>query len=329
MIYLTQRPMARTASAGSVADRAASYLAKLPPAISGARGHDAAFRAACVLVHGFALEPDTALNLIRAWNATCQPPWSEHELAHKINGALYATHRHPRGYLLGGAYAWQPRVSQAIARTRGSAWPSVNIEQRDAILAEGARLHDLWAASPVPTKNAEPATEEIIDALFPGNPLLCVGESSSRFVTRPRGELRGELPKLALIGPSPMTAQTGQTKDGRTSAHTLDNTGPRRWLVVEFDTGNSGDHAAILLHLAARAPFALAVHSGGKSLHGWFGPCVDEDTSRRFMRYAVSLGADPATWTRSQFVRMPDGTRENGMRQTLWFYNPAIMEGAR
>ena len=27
------------------------------------------------------------------------------------------------------------------------------------------------------------------------------------------------------------------------------------------------------------------------------------------MTYAVSLGADPATWTRSQFVRMPFGIR--------------------
>src|SRR5690349_17937377 len=31
--------------------------------------------------------------------------------------------------------------------------------------------------------------------------------------------------------------------------------------------------------------------------------------------YAVSLGADPATWTRSQFVRMPGGRRDNGKVQ--------------
>ena len=28
--------------------------------------------------------------------------------------------------------------------------------------------------------------------------------------------------------------------------------------------------AALLLHLAEKAPLALAVYSGGKSLHGWF-----------------------------------------------------------
>jgi hypothetical protein len=44
-----------------------------------------------------------------------------------------------------------------------------------------------------------------------------------------------------------------------------------------------------------------------------------------FMRYAVMLGADRATWTRSQFVRMPDGTRDNGNRQTVYFFNPAVI----
>jgi hypothetical protein len=44
------------------------------------------------------------------------------------------------------------------------------------------------------------------------------------------------------------------------------------------------------------------------------------------MRYAVSLGADAATWTRSQFVRMPDGLRENGNRQVVYFFNPEVMK---
>ncbi len=44
------------------------------------------------------------------------------------------------------------------------------------------------------------------------------------------------------------------------------------------------------------------------------------------MRKAVSLGADPATWTRSQFVRMPDGTRDNGKRQTVYFFNGEVLK---
>ena len=117
--------------------------------------------------------------------------------------------------------------------------------------------------------------------------------------------------------------QTGRTQDGKESEHTLENTGPRRFLVIEQDQGTIDEQAAILLHLAERRPMALAVHSGSKSLHGWlFCQGRSEERLQEFMRYAVTLGADRAMWTRSQFVRMPDGTREGGNRQTVYFFNP-------
>ena len=49
----------------------------------------------------------------------------------------------------------------------------------------------------------------------------------------------------------------------------------------------------LLLHLASHAPLALVVHSGIKSIHGWF-YCIGqpEEKLRSFMRYAVSLGAE-------------------------------------
>ena len=77
-------------------------------------------------------------------------------------------------------------------------------------------------------------------------------------------------------------------------------------------------------------PIALALRAlrGGKSLHGWFS-CLgeDEEKLRRFMRYSAVLGADPATWTRCQFVRMPDGLRRKPgqfpVRQQVFHFNPA------
>ena len=124
-----------------------------------------------------------------------------------------------------------------------------------------------------------------------------------------------------------MLSRTGHTQDGRESEHTLENTGARRFLVIEQDTGTVDEQAAILAHLAERAPLALAVHSGSKSLHGWF-HCQGqrEERLRAFMRYAVTLGADRATWVRSQFVRMPDGTRDNGSRQVVYFFNPGVIK---
>ena len=84
--------------------------------------------------------------------------------------------------------------------------------------------------------------------------------------------------------------------------------------------------AALLLHLAQMAPLVLAVYSGGKSLHGWF-YCDGraEQTLEQFMQYAVSLGADKASWTSSQFTRMPDGLRK-GQRQTVYFFNPSLLK---
>src|SRR4029453_4256898 len=134
---------------------------------------------------------------------------------------------------------------------------------------------------------------------------------------------RAQLAQMQFIVPSAMSARMGLTKEGKESVHTLSNTGARRFLVIEFDQGGVDEHAAVLLHLAASAPLVLVVHSGSKSLHGWF-YCAGQIQERleRFMRYVVSLGADKATWTRSQFVRMPDGTRANGKRQTVFFFNP-------
>jgi hypothetical protein len=84
--------------------------------------------------------------------------------------------------------------------------------------------------------------------------------------------------------------------------------------------------AGLLLHVAEQAPLALAVNSGGKSLHGWFYCAgVPEQRVWRTFQYAVALGADRANWALSQFARMPDGQRENGSRQTVYFLNPGVL----
>ena len=225
--------------------------------------------------------------------------------------------------------AWTPKGNAASAPV-ASKWPSVNQEQRDAIIRDEGGLADLWEMSRVFLDDNNAHTEAIVDKLFPGNPLLCCGKSSSEFDTRPREDWRGELSALSLIVPSPMSAITGQTKDGRESKHALANTGARRFLICEFDCGTADEHAAILIHLAGFAPLVAALHSGGKSLHGWFFVHGQPETKvEKFFRYAVSLGADKATWGLSQFVRMPDGTRDNGKRQTVYFLNFKPMEQSR
>lgn len=214
-------------------------------------------------------------------------------------------------------FAWQPR--DKIQRSQTSAkWPKIDAKLCETITRDGGGLVDLWETSRI--RSEELGTENIIDALFPGNPLLCCGKSKFNFDTKPRQAWRGQLSQLQFIVPSPMSAVSGQTKDGRESKHTLSNTGERRYLICEFDSGTVDEHAALLLHLATFAPLVCVVHSGGKSLHGWFFVAGQpDDKILNFFRYAVRLGADRATWTRSQFVRMPDGTRDNGNNQMVHF----------
>lgn len=235
------------------------------------------------------------------------------------------------------ASAWQPSHNTPGQTPPKPApkWPAVNKEQREAIVRDGVGMVDLWEASPVRIEDNDQHTEEIIDRLFPGKPLLCCGATSAAFDTRPREDWRGEMAGLQFVVPSPMTAPFGRKKnpkpgESETSAHTLNNTGPRRFLICEFDTGTADEHAALLLHLGTYAPLVCVVHSGGKSLHGWFLVQGQPDAKvEKFFRYAVTLGADRATWPRSQFVRMPDGTRDNGRRQPVCFLNFKPMEGKR
>jgi hypothetical protein len=221
-----------------------------------------------------------------------------------------------------------------------------NFELIEAVAHTGNGLVDLWEASPVRLNSNEPNTDKVIDLVFPGNPLICCGWTRHRFDTRARIHWY-KLQDLQFIVPSPMTTPQGLTQQHKLSAHALSNTGSRRFLIVEFDfdPSNSTEEArlleslasegrdvrdlcaGLLLHLAEKAPLALAVHSGGKSLHGWF-YCADvpEQTVWRTFQYAVSIGADRANWTRSQFARMPDGLRENSRRQTVYFFNPEVVQ---
>jgi hypothetical protein len=239
-------------------------------------------------------------------------------------------------------------VRGAVPQNRNQ-WPSVDYEMVHKIVVNCTiRLKDLRAISPEDLRPEGPRTEEILDVLFPEDPLLCAGRSLGVFWTKPRQFWRGRSSDLQFIVPNPMIKRKGLKRDGKESQRCLDNTGSRRHLVIEFDITESGDWApyvadwrnkgitpddanvALLLELAARGlprlPLGLAVHSGGKSAHSWF-PCsgLTDEQLRPFMARAVRLGADKATWTKCQFVRMPDGMRDNGKRQQVHYFAPEVI----
>ena len=199
-------------------------------------------------------------------------------------------------------------------RKPGPRWSPPFAHRIAEVVKVGPSLRELISHSPQPVQFGQSSgTEAYIDALFAGNPWLCVGKANWDFYTARRDWWRGKLNDRALIVPSPMCSQEGRTKEGHMSFHTEVNTAPRRFLVVEFDSGTLDQQAALIYHLAQYAPLALVVFSGSKSAHSWFF-CEgqSEDKLTRFFDYATSLGADPKTWSRSQFVRIPDGIRSDG-----------------
>lgn len=85
-----QRPGSFPSSSETQSIRnAASYIARIH-AVAGQGGHNATFRAACKLRDAGLVEAD-ALAILSEWNETnACPPWSAHELIHKVRSAYGA-----------------------------------------------------------------------------------------------------------------------------------------------------------------------------------------------------------------------------------------------
>lgn len=200
------------------------------------------------------------------------------------------------------------------------------------------------------------ATDDIIDLLFPDADTIFVG-SLNTGTAGTHAELYRDglkLHKLSHIVPNPLRfryaydAMTGEPG----LARQLGNIRYRRWLVIEFDATKfardkvtptfwqplieewerrgitpKDAQARLILKLAGYGNrLGMIVDSGDKSLHAWF-PAFTWPKSRqdRFMGYAMSIGADPATRTPSQLVRMPHGTRADGTRQLVHYLDPQVL----
>src|SRR5262249_41157239 len=134
--------------------------------------------------------------------------------------------------------------------TIGARWLSPNFGLIQAVATAGNGVVDLWEASPIRLDSNQSRTDEIIDILFPDNPLLCCGWNRHYFDTRPRNHWH-KLHDLQFIVPNPMATPRGLTKAQKPSAHALSNTGARRFFIIEFDFGvsNSAEEARLLERL--------------------------------------------------------------------------------
>ncbi len=87
---------------GSVLERAAAYVARMDPAISGAGGQRQLFKVAATLVARFGLGIGDAVWIMRSdWNLRCKPPWNDAELRRASINAARVGWRRPRDLLPG------------------------------------------------------------------------------------------------------------------------------------------------------------------------------------------------------------------------------------
>jgi len=95
--------------------QAMRYTSNVPGAVQGAGGDNQTYVLACRLVRGFNLSDDEALDLLRAWNQHCTPPWEDVELVAKVKHArLYGT----------GEFGSMLAKARAVAGLLCYGWPS-------------------------------------------------------------------------------------------------------------------------------------------------------------------------------------------------------------
>lgn len=163
-------------------------------------------------------------------------------------------------------------------------------------------------------EHGQPETKEpwgVLESLFPSDPLLCLAAKQHEvFRTQKLSEWNANGIQKNFIVPSPMSKRTGLTQGGEESGRCLDNTGPRKFLVIESDELNRDEQWTLIAHLARVAPLVMVLDTGNKSLHAWFRCDGKADEEKAFMANAVRLGADKATWTACQLVRLPGGSHD-------------------
>ncbi|MDA1066351.1 MAG: AAA family ATPase [Verrucomicrobia bacterium] len=199
-------------------------------------------------------------------------------------------------------------------------WPKFDPELVKDICEKSEVKSVIELMEKFPSEKAD--IKEILKGLFPHDPLVCFDESPHKCSTKKLSEhLKNDPTKFQFIVPNPMSKPTGLTQEGEESVRCLDNTGPRKYLVIESDKIPMDDQAAVLNYLAEFAPLAMVIRSGGKSLHGWF-DCEgqSEGDVYQLMRRGVMLGSDKQMFSKCQLARTPGAIRDNGKRQSVVVY---------
>ena len=286
--------------------RAALWLSKVPPAISGQSGHSATYTAAVGLVHGFQLSEADSLALLSNWNQSCQPPWTDRELIHKIREAASKSHSKPAGHLLqsGSAPSTAPFDITKVSFKRPS--PPTPITPPDPQASEFKRfMQAAFAATEVVC---------ICDAVEEGRPV-----SAGSFIPVEEWIARFDDPASRILSPeregifvriNPFKPNLYSGSDNDISAY--------RHVLVEFDDKPKPEQEKLFRD--SGLPITVLIDSGGKSIHAWVrvdAPSRKEWDARRDLIYSLIPGVDAKNKNPSRYSRLPGAWRSPTSQQKL------------
>lgn len=289
-------------------ERARRYVAKMPPAVAGQHGHDQTFAVACALIQGFDLPLEAASTLLREYSERCQPPWSDRELAHKLEDAgQVAPPPEGRGHL---ARSTGPSPQQPLHSSHPPSTSHSSVSEGDAF---GLFLRATF-------------DPDDIVSIAPGTVDLDTGRTIPEHggvntLTRDqwlaRADERGGIHRVfssrhglyARINPL-------RRASGGTDADVTD----LRHVLVESDALPKPEQERILR--TSGLPIAALIDSAGASIHAWVR--VDATTredydARREKIWAALPGfqIDKANKNPSRFSRCPGGLRGDAVQRLL------------
>jgi RecA-family ATPase len=296
-------------------ERARLWLDRVPPSVSGANGHGQCMTAARGLVWGFCLSTSDAMDLLCEWNRSCQPPWSQRELDHKIEQALSIPFGYPKGYLLNAG---------------GPAMPVEKVDLRHYKLP--VKKLDPVPAMTHSTMDTNPAEEfrAFLLAAFAQGEIVCIcndltpegkPQSAGAFLAREAwiekfasddSSLlrRGGLGAFVRINPFVANDFSGADKSVSSFRHVL----------VEMDAQEKATQEKILRD--SGLPISVLIDSGGKSIHAWVRvDAVDRAQwdERRDVIYETlaAKGIDPKNKNPSRYSRLPGADRDGSQQRLL------------
>lgn len=319
----------------TVIERAARYVQKCPGAVSGQGGHDQAFHVAAILVHGFALGEHDALTVLHEWNGSCQPPWSESELVHKIKSAVAAVHQLPHGHLLGStAFCPVPSAERIAPPSKAKFIPATlkRVAAKTAEVKDVLRFIAERSPVRVDTQNAASVLRRLY-ARGSGEKVILFTDMQSQ------GQFIWEANKSDLIQgqhlptgaegvwflPQPVTGEfhPNPRDDGKLSRRAQEAVTSWRYVVLESDQADKDDWLRCLVQLPLR--IASICDSGGRSIHALARvdatSKLDWDARVGAVKpILVTLGADSQALSAVRLSRLPHAMRGE-RRQELLYLN--------